>query len=376
MEGLQIPHQGKKTEWIQSSNSLEQTAKETSFSVDVQANSCKEKLDISASNERRSPRHEHHAQPAFPCLHLTKDEHDSCDASPSCQWNDQQNSRLPAILTTPFSRTGNIILRHLARHAMTEALSPQTVREALKLFVAPCATENSDGKNHDEFSFSESGVPVANGKKLSRIGLPQLVCKNLQHGLISDLHSAYIDMYVAHWWSWCSRREDAEAADGYSCSSDTDLCEEIYDFYTQFHGLRDRYRILDKVGEGEFILSGVKMWNNNKRSGTFSSVYKAVDRMHSKYKNCWCACDPGKGETVVAGKKWPACGIVAVKRIYETSAMDRIENELKMIKKLTGTPNISGLVTAMRFKDQVVAVLPFYEYTDFKVNFTHLRERG
>lgn len=62
------------------------------------------------------------------------------------------------------------------------------------------------------------------------------------------------------------------------------------------------------------------------RTGTFSSVYKAVDLCHQIYdNNGW----QGTSRTQGSGKVY-----VALKRIYVTSSPIRILNELQILRDL------------------------------------------
>lgn len=106
--------------------------------------------------------------------------------------------------------------------------------------------------------------------------------------------------------------------------------QELYSFTSKFPGLEESYKILQKIGEG-----------------TFSSVYlaKPVAR-NSLHK--------GINSTV------------ALKRIYVTSSPQRIYNELKLLYTLRGHKNVAPLLDVLRHEDQVVAVLPYYEHSDFR----------
>lgn len=126
--------------------------------------------------------------------------------------------------------------------------------------------------------------------------------------------------------------------------NDLEINQEIASFYESFEGLAENFRLLDKIGEG-----------------TFSSVYQAVDLRRDEYKNEWD----------YEGLDRRACpqdqvNLVAIKRIYVTSSPARIANELRILKNLGGCANIAPLITAMRSRDQVVAVLPYFEHTDFR----------
>lgn len=122
---------------------------------------------------------------------------------------------------------------------------------------------------------------------------------------------------------------------------DLEIQQEIASFYESFEGLADNFRLLDKIGEG-----------------TFSSVYQAVDLRRDEYENDWDYDQAASPQNQV--------NLVAIKRIYVTSSPARIANELRILKKLGGCANIAPLITAMRSRDQVVAVLPYFEHTDFR----------
>ncbi|VEU22923.1 DEKNAAC104052 [Brettanomyces naardenensis] len=121
--------------------------------------------------------------------------------------------------------------------------------------------------------------------------------------------------------------------------SDPDVPESVKDeivlLLKSFPGLSFNYKLIDKIGEG-----------------TFSSVYKAQDLRREKRSSY--------------GKKRTSYPIVALKRIYVTSSPQRIYNELQLLHSLAGCPNVAPLVDAIRFEDQVIAVLPYYKHADFR----------
>ncbi|KAJ3126419.1 hypothetical protein HK098_007552 [Nowakowskiella sp. JEL0407] len=132
------------------------------------------------------------------------------------------------------------------------------------------------------------------------------------------------------------------------------LWEEFMDFYQNFPSLMTRYQLVDKIGEG-----------------TFSTVYKAVDLLHSQFDNTnWCtACQrinekEINNETMYKERRHTA--IVAIKRIYATSSPQRIAAEIEYLALLGGIENISPIITAQRHEDQVVLVLPYFSHEDFK----------
>ncbi|KAF9288891.1 hypothetical protein BGZ68_010424 [Mortierella alpina] len=134
---------------------------------------------------------------------------------------------------------------------------------------------------------------------------------------------------------------------------------EIEEFEQGFNGLQGRFKLLDKIGEG-----------------TFSSVYKAIDLEHDLYDNSdWDYDMDAPAESTNAGemgltlaKPTNAEGgkVVAIKRIYVTSSPVRIQNEIAILHDLSGHKNVVPLITAFRFKDQVIVVLPYFEHHDFR----------
>ncbi|KAJ3037634.1 hypothetical protein HDV00_001439 [Rhizophlyctis rosea] len=129
------------------------------------------------------------------------------------------------------------------------------------------------------------------------------------------------------------------------------LVEEMMDFYDDFPELAGEYAVVNKIGEG-----------------TFSSVYKAVDLKHSSYDNsAWL--NTGFALRAPHGKGPP---FVAIKRIYVTSSPTRIYNELDILHRLSGHPNIIPIITAKRRADQVIAILPYFEHEDFRAYYLTL----
>lgn len=143
---------------------------------------------------------------------------------------------------------------------------------------------------------------------------------------------------------------------------------EMENFYECFPSLRESYKLLDKVGEG-----------------AFSTVYKAVDLCYDAYTNVW---DNGYSENVYARHRktdqrnrmmreveeyrlygtFPKGMLkqVAIKRIHVTAHPRRIASELSLLKRLSGSPNLLPLITAARYEDQIIAVMPYFEHHDFR----------
>jgi cell division control protein 7 len=119
--------------------------------------------------------------------------------------------------------------------------------------------------------------------------------------------------------------------------------------------------------------------NNVGNIGTFSTVYKAEDRHYDIFKNDWdvltSAQDnytepPSKRRRVEGeqnGRK--KARFVALKKIYVTSSPLRIQNELELLHDLRGCGSVCPLITAFRYQDQVIAVLPYFPHTDFRIQY-------
>lgn len=119
-------------------------------------------------------------------------------------------------------------------------------------------------------------------------------------------------------------------------------------------------------------------------TGTFSTVYKAEDLLYDDYRNDWdmfqenqqatWASPPSKrrrveGENGSLAVKRRKPRYVALKKIYVTSSPHRIQNELELLHDLRGCRSVCPLITAFRHQDQVVAVLPFFPHTDFRIQY-------
>lgn len=134
-----------------------------------------------------------------------------------------------------------------------------------------------------------------------------------------------------------SEDEDEDIAD--------DVLEDIRRFETHFQNISQRYRLINRIGEG-----------------TFSTVYKAEDLLYDHYANEWDVLSTESSRT----KRTQKSRFVAIKKIYVTSSPQRIYNELELLHDLREAPNVCPLITAMRCLDQVVAVLPFFPHIDFR----------
>ncbi len=146
--------------------------------------------------------------------------------------------------------------------------------------------------------------------------------------------------------TWPYRRsktfvEEMSAVLGSDHKISSSVKEEIQSLQTSFNKLSEKYQLYNKVGEG-----------------TFSSVY--LGRLRSKWcDDCLCAHEYRPD----AAMKPP---LLALKKIYVTSSPQRIYNELELLFQLRGHENVAPLLDVMRWEDQVVAVLPYYQHTDFR----------
>ena len=115
------------------------------------------------------------------------------------------------------------------------------------------------------------------------------------------------------------------------------------------------YRIVDRLG-----------------TGTFSSVYKAIDLWyHTKWDNTpWHGHHSPSSSAYYQTVPYPKGSkvFVAVKRIYVTSNPERIRNEISIMEDCRGTRHTCQLITAFRNRDQVVAIMPYNRNEDFRVS--------
>lgn len=96
----------------------------------------------------------------------------------------------------------------------------------------------------------------------------------------------------------------------------------------QFIHIKHEYIAIELIGEG-----------------TFSTVYKAIDIAHSEYENT---------------------AYVALKNITRTTAPNRVCEELRILKILAGKHCTVPLLKVKRFEDQIIAIFPYFAYTEFR----------
>jgi hypothetical protein len=170
-----------------------------------------------------------------------------------------------------------------------------------------------------------------------------------------------------------------------------EIQQEIEQLYDSVPEILDEYELIDRLG-----------------TGTFSSVYKAVDLRYNAWDNQpWLGHHPpestayyqsaGPGYKGRGGRAsgWrqashqmdedkpalegmhddsPRNVYVAIKRIYTTSGPERIRNELSIMEACRGCRHTSQIITAFRNEDQVVIVLPYQRNMDFRVSASYFLE--
>lgn len=135
-------------------------------------------------------------------------------------------------------------------------------------------------------------------------------------------------------------------------TEDPDLLGEMKELERSFKNLSDDYLLVDKIGEG-----------------TFSSVYKAIDLHYQDHENEW--------DTIYNEDQSPrSVQFVAMKRIYVTASPRRILNELKLLRKLSGSTYIAPIITALRHQDQILVVLPYFAHTEFRYYYRYMTMTG
>ncbi|KAL6307148.1 kinase-like domain-containing protein [Sparassis latifolia] len=139
--------------------------------------------------------------------------------------------------------------------------------------------------------------------------------------------------------------------------------EEIADLEAAVPQLTPDYKVVDRLG-----------------TGTFSSVYKAIDLgYHNKWDNSpWHGFHaPASSAHYQSVPHPPESKVfVAVKRIYVTSGPERIRNEISIMEDCRGCRHVSQLITAFRERDQVVAIMPYHRNEDFRDYYHFLPMEG
>ena len=172
-----------------------------------------------------------------------------------------------------------------------------------------------------------------------------------------------------------------------------ELDSEIQQLYRSVPDLEQDYEVIDRLG-----------------TGTFSSVYKAIDlNFHDWHNAAWLGNQPENSSAYyhTAGPSYRGRGgraslrkgkekereqpmqdddvmmdghaatrserdhpraYVAIKRIYVTSGPERIRNELDVLQDTRSCRHTSHIITAFRNEDQIVVVQPLQRHIDFRVS--------
>ncbi|KAL6866433.1 Cell division control protein 7 [Amphichorda felina] len=158
--------------------------------------------------------------------------------------------------------------------------------------------------------------------------------------------------------------DDEEDEEGYDSSDDEQVDRSVMADMNRleedFPSFAKKYRLIKRIGEG-----------------TFSTVYKAEDKLYDYYNNDW--------KDQIEATKWTPPPVrrhqnphrsprrlhryVAIKKIYVTSSPSRIFNELDLLNDLRNCPAVCPLITAFRHTDQVIAILPYFRHSDFRSYF-------
>lgn len=153
--------------------------------------------------------------------------------------------------------------------------------------------------------------------------------------------------------------DDAESSSSSEASYDSRSEGELEDTAAEMRELERTvklegiFQLVDRLGEGALpSLGHCSSVLLRRRTGTFSSVYKAIDLHHSVYDNHqWHPVDveqlPTPAPTSAAGDSFAGMSkkrkrgkkvYVALKRIYVTSSPQRIQNELDILARLRCVP--------------------------------------
>ncbi|KAK4994474.1 Cell division control protein 7, partial [Elasticomyces elasticus] len=147
--------------------------------------------------------------------------------------------------------------------------------------------------------------------------------------------------------SGCTHSEESEE------EIEQSVAEDIERFEQSFKDINQRYRLINRIGEG-----------------TFSTVYKAEDLHYHHYDNSWDIEAKENAHSKQIQQHRPhKPRYVAIKKIYVTSSPNRILNELSLLHDLRSSPSVCPLITAFRHTDQVIAVLPYFQHRDFREYF-------
>lgn len=139
-----------------------------------------------------------------------------------------------------------------------------------------------------------------------------------------------------------------------------EVLEEMHKLEESFPVLAEKYRLIDKIGEG-----------------TFSTVYKAeaLNGAVLLGSQMWKS-PPLQKVSSKKGKRKQKNPLVALKQIYVTSSPNRIYNELNLLYMLSGNSHVAPLLDILRLNDQVLAILPYYQHADFRDFYRDIPIKG
>ena len=132
-----------------------------------------------------------------------------------------------------------------------------------------------------------------------------------------------------------------------------EIVKEIEEFLLSIPHIEGDYKVIDRLG-----------------TGTFSSVYKAIDLRYEEWDNTpWHGHHLSSSSAHYQSVPRPEGSkvFVAIKRIYVTSSPERIRNELVIMEECRGCRHVSQLITAFRHNDQVAIIMPYHRNDDFRV---------
>ncbi|QRG39380.1 hypothetical protein FDK38_003822 [Candidozyma auris] len=140
-----------------------------------------------------------------------------------------------------------------------------------------------------------------------------------------------------------------------------EVLEEMHKLEESFPVLAEKYRLIDKIGEG-----------------TFSTVYKAeaVNGAVLLGSQMWKSPPLQKVPSKRSKKPKRKNPLVALKQIYVTSSPNRIYNELNLLYMLSGNSHVAPLLDILRLHDQVLAILPYYQHADFRDFYRDIPIKG
>ncbi|KAI3660253.1 hypothetical protein MP638_005116 [Amoeboaphelidium occidentale] len=143
------------------------------------------------------------------------------------------------------------------------------------------------------------------------------------------------------------------------------LHAEVSELYEKIPTLKEMYPIVDRIGEGK------RSCFRSNSLGTFSAVYKALDKRHRFFDNSsWRDVSNTKSFMVThptINGQYMKTMFVALKKIYVTSSPQRLYNEINMLYQLGGKNNVIPIIEAFRQKDQLIVAMPYFEHLDFRV---------